>query len=149
MMAMLLVCALFISSLSSAEYQYQPLDNERNLIYEPREFSEERSWNRPEEQQQQQQQPQQQQSIYDNDNFYADSLRQKPSPNFVHNSIDNEYTNAEYDDSKQLAAKRAWKLFNDRNRGWGKREQQQGNWNNLRGLWGKRSSWSRLQGTWG
>lgn len=36
---------------------------------------------------------------------------------------------------------------NLQNAGWGKREP--GQWNNLRGLWGKRSSWGKLQGGWG
>jgi hypothetical protein len=36
---------------------------------------------------------------------------------------------------------------NAQNAAWGKR--QPGNWNNLRGLWGKRSTWGRLQGSWG
>ncbi|KAG5671463.1 hypothetical protein PVAND_001658 [Polypedilum vanderplanki] len=132
-----LISTLFFSSLTLAEYQ--SIDK---LNYQPREYNEERSWNRLEPK-----------FNIDNENYYVDNLRQKPSPNYVRNSIENDYMNMDYDEinnGKSLTSKRAWKiLFNDRNRGYGKREQQQGNWNNLRGLWGKRSSWSRLQGTWG
>jgi hypothetical protein len=126
---------LLFSSFSSADFQ--SLDNVASLVNEG-----DRSWKRSEDQQ----------LTYDNEN-YVDPYRQKPSPNYNRNSIENDYTSSDYDENKSLAAKRAWKfLYKDRSRGYGKREQQQGNWNNLRGLWGKRSapsSWGRLQGSWG
>jgi hypothetical protein len=74
-----------------------------------------------------------------------------------HSSFNNYKSNGEL----TTVDKRLWKIFNEqgtrkrqgqswnnlRNGGsWGKRE---GNWNNLRGLWGKRSSWDKLQGSWG
>lgn len=62
-------------------------------------------------------------------------------------NINGEHWN--YDYGKSLEEKRSrpanWNNLN--NAGWGKREP--GQWNNLRGLWGKRSSWGKLHGGWG
>ena len=63
-------------------------------------------------------------------------------------------------DESQAINKRAWKSMNG---AWGKRDwnklrgtgskREPGNWNNLRGLWGKRSndprSWNKLSSAWG
>lgn len=68
---------------------------------------------------------------------------------------DSDYNHDDYDGPVD---KRAWKQMNSawgkrdwnqlRSNGWGKRET--GNWNNMRGLWGKRSpGWNKLQSAWG
>ena len=68
---------------------------------------------------------------------------------------DNDYASEEYDTPID---KRAWKSMGTawgkrdwsqlRANGWGKRES--GNWNNMRGLWGKRSpGWNKLSSAWG
>lgn len=62
-------------------------------------------------------------------------------------------------EGSQVMQKRAWKTMNT---AWGKRDwskmrntgkREPGNWNNLRGLWGKRSgevrSWNKLSSAWG
>lgn len=68
---------------------------------------------------------------------------------------DNDYASEEYDTPIE---KRAWKSMSTawgkrdwsqlRGNGWGKRDT--GNWNNMRGLWGKRSpGWNKLSSAWG
>lgn len=68
---------------------------------------------------------------------------------------DEEYAPEDYDGQ---AEKRAWKQMGTawgkrdwsqlRGNGWGKRDA--GNWNNMRGLWGKRSpGWNKLSSAWG
>lgn len=67
----------------------------------------------------------------------------------------NEYTAEDYDLPND---KRAWKQMSNawgkrdwsqlRGNGWGKRDT--GNWNNMRGLWGKRNpGWNKLSSAWG
>lgn len=66
-----------------------------------------------------------------------------------------DYANDEYD---APVDKRAWKQMSNawgkrdwsqlRGSGWGKREA--GNWNNMKGLWGKRNpGWNKLSSAWG
>jgi hypothetical protein len=71
--------------------------------------------------------------------------------NLMENNVDDyrEGSPLNYDNDKNMAWKRSrpGNRVNLRESGWGKREG--GNWNNLRGLWGKRSTWNKLQGSWG
>lgn len=78
------------------------------------------------------------------------------SEQLMSNQADNEdYSPGDYDGPidkrswKQMGTawgKRDWSQM--RGNGWGKREA--GNWNNMRGLWGKRSTdWNKLSSAWG
>lgn len=71
------------------------------------------------------------------------------------NKVEDDYATEDYDGPID---KRAWKSMSNawgkrdwsqmRGNGWGKREA--GNWNNMRGLWGKRSpGWNKLSSAWG
>lgn len=77
------------------------------------------------------------------------------SDQLLSNQVDDDYSPEEYD---APIDKRAWKSMGTawgkrdwsqlRSNGWGKRET--GNWNNMRGLWGKRSpGWNKLSSAWG
>ena len=66
------------------------------------------------------------------------------------------FNNYKYNGDLTTVDKRLWKIFNEQGTT-GKRQSQgmnnkrEGNWNNLRGLWGKRSgsSWDKLHTSWG
>lgn len=85
-------------------------------------------------------------------------LMRSYSDQFNNRGEDNEYLPSEASDDANTMDKRAWNQMNNawgkrdwnqlRGSGWGKREAA--NWNNMRGLWGKRAEkWNKLSSAWG